>query len=55
MRYLWVNQNQTFRQEITGGYLWSPKRNVERGVAKVSSSSVSWRLKRAAELLALKI
>lgn len=27
MRYGWVNQNQTFRQEIDGGYLWSPKRN----------------------------
>ena len=27
MRYWWVNQNQTFRQEISGGYLWSPKRN----------------------------
>lgn len=27
MRYWWVNQNQTFRQEIQGGYLWSPKRN----------------------------
>jgi HNH endonuclease len=27
MRYWWVNQNQTFRQEIAGGYLWSPKRN----------------------------
>jgi hypothetical protein len=26
MRYWWVNQNQTYRQEITGGYLWSPKR-----------------------------
>ena len=26
-RYWWVNQNQTFRQEIQGGYLWSPKRN----------------------------
>ena len=23
----WVNQSQTFRQEIDGGYLWSPKRN----------------------------
>ena len=29
MRYWWVNQNQTFRQEITGGYLWSPKRNAD--------------------------
>jgi putative restriction endonuclease len=28
MRYWWVNQNQTFRQERTGGYLWSPKRNA---------------------------
>jgi HNH endonuclease len=27
MSYWWVNQNQTFRQEIAGGYLWSPKRN----------------------------
>jgi hypothetical protein len=28
MRYWWVNQNQTFRQEQDGGYLWSPKRNA---------------------------
>jgi putative restriction endonuclease len=28
MRYWWVNQNQTYRQEIGGGYLWSPKRSV---------------------------
>lgn len=28
MRYWWVNQNQTFRYEIGGGYLWSPKRNA---------------------------
>src|SRR5580698_2040997 len=28
MRYWWVNQNQTFRQEIGGGYLWSPKRSA---------------------------
>jgi putative restriction endonuclease len=28
MRFWWVNQNQTFRQEIEGGYLWSPKRNA---------------------------
>lgn len=25
--YWWVNQNQTWRQEIEGGYMWSPKRN----------------------------
>jgi len=23
-----VNQNQTYRPEISGGYLWSPKRNA---------------------------
>ncbi|MBB5063941.1 HNH endonuclease [Granulicella mallensis] len=28
MRYWWVNQNQTHRQELEGGYLWSPKRNA---------------------------
>jgi putative restriction endonuclease len=28
MRYWWVNQNQTYRHEIVGGYLWSPKRSV---------------------------
>jgi putative restriction endonuclease len=27
MRYWWVNQNQTYRHEIDGGYLWSPKRS----------------------------
>ncbi len=28
MRYWWVNQNQNFRHELAGGYLWSPKRNA---------------------------
>lgn len=27
MRYWWVNQNQTYHAEFTGGYIWSPKRN----------------------------
>jgi hypothetical protein len=31
MRYWWVNQNQTFRQEQAGGYLWSPKRKANGG------------------------
>lgn len=31
MRHWWVNQNQTFRQETEGGYLWSPKRNAHGG------------------------
>jgi len=30
MRYWWVNQNQTFRQEVGGGYLWSPQRKKDR-------------------------
>ena len=28
MRYWWVNQNQTYKHEVKGGYLWSPKRNA---------------------------
>lgn len=31
MRYWWVNQNQTYRQETEGGYLWAPKRNRDGG------------------------
>jgi putative restriction endonuclease len=27
VRYWWVNQNQTYRHEQAGGYIWSPKRN----------------------------
>lgn len=29
MRYWWVNQNQTYRHEVPGGYLWSPKRRSD--------------------------
>lgn len=29
MRYWWVNQNQTYRHEVPGGYLWSPKRKAD--------------------------
>ena len=32
MRYWWANQNQTFRQESEGGYLWSPKRRSNNSV-----------------------
>lgn len=28
MRYWWVNQKQTYRHEVPGGYLWSPKRKT---------------------------
>lgn len=28
MRYWWVNQNQTYRHEVAGNYLWSPKCNA---------------------------
>ncbi|HSH72107.1 MAG TPA: HNH endonuclease signature motif containing protein [Methylophilaceae bacterium] len=31
MRYWWVNQNQTYKHEINGGYLWSPKTNANGG------------------------
>jgi len=31
MRFWWVNQNQTYRHEVAGGYLWSPKRNSNGG------------------------
>lgn len=27
IKYWWVNQNQTFKQEFEGGYLWSPRLN----------------------------
>lgn len=30
MRYWWVNQNQTYRHEVPGGYLWSPKRKANK-------------------------
>ncbi len=30
MRYWWVNQNQTYRHELHGGYLWSPKRRANQ-------------------------
>jgi putative restriction endonuclease len=28
MRFWWVNQKQTYRHEVPGGYLWSPKRKA---------------------------
>ncbi len=28
MQYWWVNQNQTYKHELAGGYLWSPKANA---------------------------
>lgn len=28
MKYWWVNQNQTYKYEVPGGFLWSPKRKV---------------------------
>jgi len=31
LRYWWVNQNQTYRHEVSGGYLWSPKRKANGG------------------------
>ena len=31
MKYWWVNQNQTLKYEITGGYMWPPKTKVNVG------------------------
>lgn len=31
MRYWWVNQNQTYRFEVHGGFLWSPKTRADGG------------------------
>jgi putative restriction endonuclease len=31
MNYWWVNQNQTYKHEVDGGYLWSPKTNSNGG------------------------
>lgn len=31
VKYWWVNQNQTFKQEFEGGYLWSPRKNRDGG------------------------
>lgn len=31
MRYWWVNQNQTYRTELAGGFLWSPKMRADGG------------------------
>ena len=33
MQFWWVNQNQTYKQEFEGGYLWSPK--VARNGARI--------------------
>ena len=29
MSYWWVNQNQTYKAEVQGGFLWSPKVNKD--------------------------
>jgi len=31
MRYWWVNQNKTHKEEISGGFLWSPKTKITGG------------------------
>jgi hypothetical protein len=31
MRYWWVNQNQTYKYEVSGGFLWSPKTRADGG------------------------
>lgn len=34
MRYWWVNQNQTYKNEVPGGFLWSPKVKANGGKNK---------------------
>jgi putative restriction endonuclease len=29
VRYWWVNQNQTYKFEVPGGFLWSPKTRAD--------------------------
>jgi len=43
MRYWWVNQNQTFKHEVPGGFLWSPKvnRNGSRNQFYVNMTEVA--------------
>ena len=31
MRYWWVNQNQTYRAEVRGSFMWSPKLKADGG------------------------
>jgi hypothetical protein len=31
MQHWWVNQNQTYKHEVGGGYMWSPKTNSDGG------------------------
>lgn len=31
MKYWWVNQNQTYKHEVPGGFLWSPKTRADGG------------------------
>jgi putative restriction endonuclease len=31
MTYWWVNQNQTYKYEVSGGFLWSPKTRADGG------------------------
>ena len=46
MRYWWVNQNQTYRHEVSGGYLWSPKRKKNgrrKSLLRLHARSSAWR------------
>jgi hypothetical protein len=35
MRYWWVNQNQTYRTEVRGSFIWSLKQNANGARNKV--------------------
>lgn len=47
-KYWWVNHKQTFRQEIDGGFLWSPKE--ERNGAR-SQFYINMRLASAGDVV----
>ena len=40
MKYWWVNHNQTFKEEINGGYIWAPKAN-RAGQKKVTYTNLT--------------
>jgi hypothetical protein len=41
MKYWWVNQNQTWRDEIDGGYMWSPKPYQHKRAAAIVRERLS--------------
>ena len=69
MRYWWVNQNQTYKYEVPGGFMWSPFKNangarnpfydnmdkVQPGVARLRGMSYQNFLEERRKLMAQKM